>query len=117
MIETVYGNIDEFSLLLYNEDLKNRTFALLYLYEQQPFETYQKRLNDLISGAVSFQKIKIQKHPDFCKYIENLAAIIEPQPLKIENEHDFVKRHILNAVNILSRMIGDIRKVVENGNK
>lgn len=114
MIETKYGEIDETSLLLYNEDLKNRTFALLYLYEQQPFETYQKRLNDLISGAISFQKIRLQKHPDFCKYIEKLAAILEPQPLKIESEHDFVRRHILDAVNILGRMISDFQKEVSN---
>lgn len=115
MIETKYGEIDETSLALYNEDLKNRTFSLLYLYEQQPFETYQKRLNDLISGAISFQKIRLQKHPDFCKYIEKLVAILEPQPLKIESEHDFVRRHILDAVNILCRMIQDFQKVVDNG--
>ena len=116
MIETKYGAIDETSLLLYNEDLKNRTFALLYLYEQQPFETYQRSLNDLISGAISFQKIKLQKHPDFCKYIEKLVAILEPQPLQIETEHDFVRRHILDAVNILGRMIQDFQKVVSSGN-
>ncbi|MBR4002740.1 MAG: hypothetical protein IKI95_01545 [Clostridia bacterium] len=115
MIKTIFGEIDETSLLLYNEDLKNRTFALLYLYEQQPFETYQKRLNDLICGAVSFQKIKLQKHPDFCKYIEKLVAILEPQPLQLENEHDFIRRHILDAVNILGRMIQDFRKAVEDG--
>ena len=117
MAETKYGSIDEVSLLLYNEDLKNRTFALLYLYEQQPFETYQRRLNDLITGAVSFQKIRFQKHPEFCKYIENLVAILEPQPIKTESEHDFVKRHILNAVNILGRMIQDFQKAVEDGNE
>lgn len=114
MAETTYGNIDDFSILLYNEDLKNRTFAVLYLYEQQPFETYQKRLNDLIVEAISSQKIKMQKHPDFCKYISNLASIIEPAPLEIETEHDFVKRHVLNAVNILSRIINDIRKEVKD---
>ena len=48
MVQTVYGTLDDVSVLLYNEDLKNRTFALLYMYEQQPFETYQTRLNDLI---------------------------------------------------------------------
>lgn len=117
MAETIYGNIDDFSVLLYNEDLKNRTFALLYLYEQQPFETYQKRLNDLIVGAISSQKIKLQKHPDFCKYIENLASIVEPMPLKAESEHDFVKRHVLNAVNILSHIVEDIRKAVKNNGK
>lgn len=115
MVETKYGSIDETSLLLYNEGLKNRTFALLYLYEQQPFETYQKRLNDLICGAVSFQDIRLQKHPDFCKYIEKLAAILEPQPLKIESEHDFVRRHILGAVNILEKMIQDFKEAVEDG--
>lgn len=117
MAETIYGNIDDVSILLYNEDLKNRTFALLYLYEQQPFETYQTRLNDLIVEAFSSQKIKLQKHPDFCKYIGNLVSIMQPQPLEIETEHDFVKRHVLNAVNILSRMISDIRKEVKVGTK
>lgn len=117
MAETIYGNIDDVSLLLYNEDLKNRTFALLYMYEQQPFETYQTRLNDLIVEAFSSQKIKLQRHPDFCKYIGNLVSIMKPKPIKAESEHEFVKRHVLNAVNILSRMISDMRKEVADGKK
>lgn len=117
MVQTVYGTLDDVSVLLYNEDLKNRTFALLYMYEQQPFETYQTRLNDLIVEAFSSQKIKLQKHPDFCRYIGNLVSIMTPKPLQTETEHDFVKRHVLNAVNILSRMIKDIRKEVESVTK
>ena len=118
MVKTIYGDIDDLSVLLYNEDLKNRTFALLYMYEQQPFETYQTRLNDLIVEAFSSQKIKLQKHPSFCKYIGNLVSIMQPKPIKSESEHDFVKRHILNAVNVLGRMISDVRREVEkNGNK
>lgn len=117
MVETIYGNIDDVSVLLYNEDLKNRTFALLYMYEQQPFETYQTRLNDLIVESFSSQKIKLQKHPEFCRYIGNLVSIMQPKPIKTESEHDFVKRHILNAVNILSRIINDIRKEAKNGDK
>lgn len=117
MAQTIYGNIDDLSVLLYNEDLKNRTFALLYMYEEQPFETYQTRLNDLIIESFSSQKIKLQKHREFCKYINNLVSIMEPKPLKNESEHEFVKRHILNAVNILGRIINDVRKEVKDGAK
>lgn len=112
MAHTIYGDIDDLSVLLYYEDLKNRTFALLYMYEQHPFETYQTRLNDLIAEAFASQKIKLQKHPNFCKYINNLVTILNPSPIKKESEHDFVKRHILNAVNILGRIIKDVRQEV-----
>jgi hypothetical protein len=115
MIETAYGTFDKTSLLLYNEELCSRTFGLLYLYEQQPFKTYQVRVHDLIIAVKTFQKIKLHLHPKFNDYIENLAVIIEPKPLPIETEHDFVKRHILNAVNILCRIIEDVRKAVDYG--
>lgn len=115
VVETKYGKVDMLSLKLYNEDLRNRTFSLLYLYEQQPFETYQIRVNDLLQGAIEFRKIDLQMHGKFLRYIENLQVILNPQPMGCESEHDFVKRHILNAVNILSRIIDDIKKAVEDG--
>ena len=116
MAKTIYGDIDDLSIKLYNEELKGRTFALLYMYEEQPRETYQRHLNDLLQGVASFEKIKLQKHRKFCKYIELLTSIIEPQPIKEETEHSFVKRHIFDAVNLLDKMFSDILKSeVANG--
>lgn len=105
---TVYGNIDKTSIKIYNEELKNRTFALLYLFEEQPFETYQKHLQDLIVRVISFEKIKLQKARKFCQYIELLTAILEPQPIKKETKHSFVKRHIFDAVNLLDKMFKEL---------
>lgn len=115
IVKTHYGDLDKTSVYLYYEELKNRTFSLLYLYEQQPFETFKNKLQELICGVISFQKILIQRHPDFCRYIENLASIIEPQPLSNETEHDFVKKRVLNAVNLVDRILTDVAKAVEDG--
>jgi hypothetical protein len=113
MIQTIYGPIDKISLFLYNEELKSRTFSLLYMYEQQPFITFQKKVKDLICGAISFEKIKLQKHRKFCQYIETLTAIIEPQPLDTETKHNFVKRHIFDAISLLEKMFSDFGEAVD----
>ena len=116
-MNTIYGNIDKVSIKIYNESLKSRTFALLYLYEEQPFETYQRHLQDLISGVISFEKIKLQKNKHFCKYIELLTAILEPNPIS-ETKHSFVRRHILDATSLLNKMFKEVLdSEVDDGNK
>lgn len=107
-METIYGKIDNKALKLYGDSLKNRTFKLLYLYEQQPFETYQKHLNDLLVNVISFNSIKLKTHKDFCRYVELLTSILKPQPLENETEHSFIRRRILDSVNLIARMFDSI---------
>lgn len=107
-MKTIYGDLDDLSLKLYYRNLKNRTFALLPLYEEQPFETYQKYLQDLLVGVISLEQIKLEKTANFVKYIELLASIKDPKPLEKEDEHSFVRRYILDAVNLLERMFNEI---------
>lgn len=98
----------EMPLTLYIEDLKGRTFSLLYFYEQQPFGTYQKRAHDLLEQVGTFS-VLIELCPTlFSRYLENIAVIVRPNPLDSETEHDFVRRHILNAVNIADSMLDQL---------
>lgn len=109
-MKTIYGDLDSLSLKLYYKSLKNRTFALLPLYEEQPFETYQKYLRDLLIGVISLEQIKLEKTANFVKYIELLASIKDPKSTEKETEHAFVRRHILDAVNLLERMFNEIKE-------
>lgn len=109
-MKTIYGEIEKSSIALYGNELKNRTFSLLYLYEEQPFEIYSQHLKELLVRVISFEKIQLQKHPKFCRYIELLTTIIEPKSINGETEHKFVRRHILDAVNLIDKMFEDIEE-------
>ena len=116
-MKTIYGDIDDISLKLYYRNLKNRTFALLPLYEEQPFETYQKYLQDLLIGIISFEQIKLEKTANFVKYIELLVSIKDPKPSEKEDAHTFVRRYILDAVNLLERMFAEIQTERDSATK
>lgn len=106
---TIPEKFKEIPFTLYIEDLKNRTFSLLYFYEQQPFETYQMRAHDLLKQVGTFS-ILVELCPTlFGYFLENIAVIINPCPLPTEDEHSFVRRHILNAVNIADTMLKEIK--------
>lgn len=107
-MKTIYGEIDKSSVVAYSNELKNRTFSLLYLYEEQPFEIYTQHLKELLTRVISFEKIQLQKHPKFCRYVELLTTILEPKPTGDETEHKFVRRHILDAVNLVDKMFVDL---------
>lgn len=109
-MKTIYGEIDNSSLKAYSNELKNRTFSLLYFYEEQPFEIYSQHLKELLVRVISFEKIHLQKHPKFCRYIELLTTIIEPKPIGNETEHTCVRRHILDAVNLIDKMFENIEE-------
>lgn len=115
IVKTKYGNLDKETLDLYNSQLKSRTFALLYLFEEQPFETYQRALQDLLQGVLSFEKIKLEENLDrvkFAKYIELVVSCLEPYPLN-ETKHSFIRRHILDAVNLLDKMFKEAKVAYE----
>jgi hypothetical protein len=107
-MKTIYGEIENSSLSIYFNELKNRTFSLLPIYEEQPFEIYTKNLKELLVRVISFEKIRLQKHPKFCTYIELLTTIMEPKDTEEETAHKFVRRHILDAVNLVDKMFQDI---------
>lgn len=109
---TIYGNIDTLGVGMYYEQLVNRTFALLYIYEEQPFITYQRHVHDLLLEVVSFDKILLQKNKHFCKFISIIASLEEPNPRKNETMHAFVRRRILDATNLMNIIFDDIREVL-----
>lgn len=109
---SIYGDIDKITVGMYYEQLVNRTFALLYIYEEQPFITYQRHVHDLLLEVVSFDRVLLQKNKYFCKFISIIASLEEPNPRKNESLHTFVRRRILDATNLMKIIFEDIRGVL-----
>ena len=109
---TIYGDINDISVGMHYEQLVNRTFALLYIYEEQPFITYQRHVHDLLLEVLSFDKILLQKNKYFCKFISIVASLEEPNPRKNETPHSFVRRRILDATNLMKIIFEDVKEVL-----
>lgn len=106
-------NIDINLMKLHHDSLVSQTFSLLFFYENQPKETYKRNVQDLYRISLSLDNELFNQNKKYIKYLQLLLSLIDPMPTKDETEHSYVRRRVLDAVNMIDRIFKELE--AQNG--